>query len=444
MTRAVVTLGIVIAITYAVRTFAPGAEALSPGVTLAIGFLLIAAIQSGHIAGRLRLPHLSGFILAGLICGPEVLGLISARSLASLALVKGVSVGLIALLAGCELNLKRLRPRLRAVATYGGVALVCAGVLLFALFFFVTSVLPVTKELGAVERMTIALVCANVLCAFSPPVVIGIITEAGAAGSLSDLWISIAVLADLVIVVTFSMTNAIARIVFPREESAAHLQELLLHVFGSIGAGLIVGIILVWYVRVVGRRVGLFVFMLLFVVAEAGSTVHLNPLLAGLAAGLFLENVTPIGGAYIAEASEPAVMPIYAIFFAVIGAEVRLGAFMHVAPFAVAAALTRACGLFGGTRLAGRFLHAERKEMLLVPYGMLPQAGIALALATLVLTSFAPWGPVIGTVLLGSIVVNEMIGPVLLRVAVDRSGEASAREDLTLTKHADEEETALF
>src|SRR5581483_7317184 len=116
-------------------------------------------------------------------------------------------------------------------------------------------------------------------------------------------------------------------IVFPLEESPAHLQELLIHVFGSIGAGLLAGLALVWYVRAVGTRVGLFVFLLLFVIAQAGTVAGLSPLLVGLAAGLFLENVTPIGGTAITESSQSVTLPVYALFFAVIGAEVQLRAF---------------------------------------------------------------------------------------------------------------------
>src|SRR5581483_315151 len=133
------------AITYSLRTFAPaGTETLSPGITLAAGFLLVAALQSSHIFARLNLPHLTGYIVLGLICGPQVLGLLSPRAVESLGVVQSVSVELIALLAGCELNLRRLRPRLRAIATYAGISLLFEAVLLWFLFVVIASILPVT------------------------------------------------------------------------------------------------------------------------------------------------------------------------------------------------------------------------------------------------------------------------------------------------------------
>lgn len=426
MTRAVTTLVVVFAITYSVRSFTPpGAESLSPGVTLSAGFLLIAAIQAGRIFDRVRLPHLTGFIIAGLICGPEVLGVITGRALNSLALIKGVSVGLIALLAGCELNFKRLRPRMREIGAYTIATLLITFALLFALFFAITGRLSATAGMSATERATIALLCANVLCAFSPPVVIAIISEARASGKLSELWISIAVINNLLIVVSFSLTNSISRGVFPGEESTAQLTVLLTNIFGSIAAGTALGLLFAWYARAVASRVGLFVFLLLFVVAEAGTAIDLNPLLVGLTAGLFLENVSPIGGRTIIEAAAPVAMPVYAIFFAVIGAEVHLHAFLSVASFAIFAALTRAAGIYAGTLLSTAFVRGSSRERHLLPFGMLPQAGIAMAVATIVISSLQPWGTVVGPLLIGTIVVNELFGPVLMRIAVARSGEAA-------------------
>jgi Kef-type K+ transport system membrane component KefB len=240
------------------------------------------------------------------------------------------------------------------------------------------------------------------------------------------LWIAIAVINNLAIVISFSLLSAIAARVFP-QESPAVIHALLVNIFGSIAVGILLALLLASYIRAIGARVGLFVFMLLFVIAEAGTVVHLNTLLVGLAAGLFLENFSEVGGARITNESEPVTMPVYAIFFAVVGAEIHLHAFIEVAMLAIFAAVIRAAALYLGTALAGSFLRAPRRERLLLPLGMLPQAGIALAVATIVLTSFGPWGTVVGTLLLGSIVVNEMTGPILLGIGIAKSGEADSQ-----------------
>jgi Kef-type K+ transport system membrane component KefB len=238
----------------------------------------------------------------------------------------------------------------------------------------------------------------------------------------------VVVIADLVIVVSFSLTSAFAHAVFPAAAKGVGFEALVPHIFGSIFIGALLGLLLAIYVRLVGVRSGLFMFAMLFIIAEAGRPLHLNPLLVGLAAGLFLENLTPIGGEQIVKEARPVTLATFAIFFAVIGAEVQLRAFLHVAPFALAAAAARAVGIYGGTLIAARHGRLDPVLTRNVPFGLLPHAGVAIALAVLVLNDFQPWGQVLGTVLLGSIVVNQMIGPVLFRIALQRAGEIPSEE----------------
>lgn len=429
MIRALFVLLFAWAITYAARSFVPSEATVGgSGAALAFGFLLIASIQFGKISDALRIPHLTGYIFCGLFFGPEVLNLISERMLEDLSLIEGTAVGLIAFLAGCELNLRALRPRLRAILSTAFFTMLSSAILLFALFYWVTFQLPVTAGFTEMERAAVALLCANVLVAYSPAVVIGIISETGSRGPLTQLWISVVVIADLLIVVSFSLTSAFGHAVFPAAGKGLGFEALVPHIFGSILIGALLGLLLAIYVRMVGVRSGLFMFAMLFIIAEAGRPLHINPLLVGLAAGLFLENLTPIGGAQIVKEARPVTLATFAIFFAVIGAEVQLRAFFHVAPFALAAAVARALGIYAGTLIARRHGRLEPVLSRNVPYGLLPQAGVAIALAVLMLNDFQPWGQVLGTVLLGSIVVNQMIGPVLLRIALQRAGEIPKEE----------------
>lgn len=428
VTRAMLMLLGVTAIAYAARSFLPfGATVTGSGAALALGFLIVAAIQMSHAADAVRFPHLTGYLLCGFLFGPSVFGIVTEAMIADLALVKGTAVGLIALLAGCELNFRHLRPRLRAISAISIATVALNFILLTTAFFWVASTVPVTAGFGVLGRLAVAVICANVVAAFSPAVVIGVITETEAKGPLSELCMSIVVVADLAIVVIYSLTSTLARSVFPEARQAGGITVLAAHIFGSIGVGIAFGIILALYIRRVGSRTGLLVFALLFIAAEAGRVLHLDPLMVGLTAGLFLENVSPVSGEQVTKATEVIALPTFAIFFAVVGAELHLRAFLHVAPFAVVAALVRATGLFIGTKIGVIIAGVDRDVGRLVPFGLLPQAGVAIALAVLVLNDFPPWGRVLGTILLGSIVVNELIGPVLFRFALAKAGEIRHR-----------------
>jgi Kef-type K+ transport system membrane component KefB len=422
ITRALLMIGTVAALTYATRSFVPhGATITGSGAALAFGFLLVAAVQAAYICDALRIPRLTGYIVCGLAFGPELLGLVSAKMLPDLALVKGTAVGLIAFLAGCELNYRRLRPRLRAIGIVALVTMIGAVVLLFAFFYGITFHLPITADFTTPMRLAVALLCANILAAFSPAVVVAILSETRASGPLSEMSLSIVVLADFVIVISYALSSTIAHAIFPDSAGGGGMGVLVPHIFGSMVAGVIVGAVLAAYASRVESRGGVFTFAVLFVAAEAGAALHLNPLLVGLAAGLFLENVTPKQGERLLHDAESIALPTFAIFFAVVGAELQLRAFLHVAPIALAAAALRAIGIYAGAFLTRRHLGDITHTL---PLGLLSQAGVAIALASLLFLEFPGWGQVLGTVVLGTIVVNQLIGPVLFRAALIRSGEA--------------------
>jgi Kef-type K+ transport system membrane component KefB len=438
MIRALFLLALVAGLSFAARSFVPEGAPGSGSTALAFGFLLLAAIQAGHIFHRLHLPHLTGFLLTGLLFGPEVLGLLSHEMVGDLTLVKKVAVGMIALSAGCELNLVALRPRLRVVGRITVLGLVLAGALLWGFLFVISEQLEFAAGMTEPQRAIVALIGANVLVALSPAVVIGIVSETSAAGPLTELGLSLVVLADLVVVITFTFSESIARIVFPGLAGDGGVGSLATHILGSLGIGAGLGMVLAVFVQRVGRKLGLFVFGALFVIAEAGSAVHIDPLLVGLAAGLFLENVSSVSGALVAEETKSASLPTLAVFFAVVGAEIHLHAFREVAAFAIGCAVLRAIGLWTGARLAARGTGLEPDLARRIPFGMFPQAGVAIALALLVGQKFAPWGAALSTLLLSTIMVNELIGPILWRHALVRAGEVGRRDSshLAAAPHA--------
>ena len=436
MTRALLTIAGLVALTYSTRSFVPaGATITGSGAALAFGFLLIVSMQAAHLCDLAKMPRLTGYILVGILFGPPLVGLLSQRMISDLGLVKGTAVGLIAFLAGCELNLRRLRPRLRTIGIAAATTMAGAALMLFALFYGITFLLPVTAELSTLERMMVAMIAANVLAAYSPAVVVAILSETRASGPLSEAALSIVVLADLAIVVTYALSSTVAHMVFPAGVQVSALGLLVPHILGSIAAGAVAGGMLAMYVSRFGSRSGIVTFALLFIAAEAGAALHLNPLLIGLSAGLLLENLTAIGGERLSHAAQGVALPTFAIFFAVVGAEVQMGAFLHTAPFAIAAAAARGAGLGAGALLAARLAGFDRLFARRLTVALLPQAGVAIALVALLLADFRPWGAVAGTIVLGTIIVNQLVGPVLFRNAVVAAGEAGTTPQADLLSH---------
>ena len=87
-------------------------------VLIYLGAFGIVAVASGQIAGafqRLKLPLITGFLVIGLISGPELLGLIDEQAVSRLSFLNDIALAFIAFAVGSELYIKELRSRMRSI-----------------------------------------------------------------------------------------------------------------------------------------------------------------------------------------------------------------------------------------------------------------------------------------------------------------------------------------
>jgi Kef-type K+ transport system membrane component KefB len=431
MIRAVFLLGICVLLMSAARSFLPNTETtlVGSGAALAFGFALLSALQSGTIFSGLRLPKLTGYLVFGVLAGPTVSDFLTERMVGDLKTINNVAIGLIALSAGSELNFKVLKPRLRAISAICLCSVTLAMVLLTLAIFAFSVFLPFMKEMSLRDRLVISLVMGVVLSALSPTVTLALTSELGTQGPITETILGVVIVADLAIVFGFASVNALAHSLLggggPAE--APGWSAVTVHIFGSILVGIGLGIVLFVYIKRVKVRIALFVFGVCFAVAEAGAKLNLDPLLICLTSGMFIENLTDIGGAELVKGMESAAMPVFAVFFAVAGAGLHMDIFVKVAPVAIVLALVRAGSLYFGSRVGMKIGNVPEDQRKILHYGMYSQSGVAIGLSTLVARSFPVWGVGASACLFGAVMLNELVGPVLFRSALLRSGEAGKK-----------------
>ena len=283
---------VIFGIVVGVQRVAPVGAASS--VALPFGFSLIAAYLLGGAAEFVRLPRLSGYLLFGLLCGPYLLNLITASMARDLQLVNGLAIALIALIAGIEINIQRLRARARAIAVVGAVTLGVMYVVIGLLLFIAWPWLPIAPAAGGLQRLSIVLVLTAITASFSPTVIIAVVAESRARGPLSELVIATAVLADLALILIFTLIMQLARtLAGGAAEGGSLLVHLSWEIFGSLAFGGLVGGLFALYLRWVGRELTLVLLALCVVLSQVARLWHLEPLLASLAAGLVIENIAP-------------------------------------------------------------------------------------------------------------------------------------------------------
>ncbi len=434
MSRVVIVASLA-ALLLAARSFVPVETTDTHVATtaLAFGFVLLSSFFAGRSVEPLRLPRVTGYLLMGILVGPHVLNLVTAPMVEMLRLIEGVAICLIALTAGGELSLRRIRPLARTVAAMMVWAVLGTAVALGIALVALRPLLPFMAPLSIGQSVAVALVLAVALAAQSPAVVLALVTETESDGPLTRTMLAMVVLSDLVIVVLYAITSSIARVVLGKvTDPGAVVLGIAWEIFGSIGIGVVVGVLLSVYLRKVRAGTPLFVLLTCVVIAEIGRRVHLDPMLVALTAGVFLENVTEVEASKLIKRIEAASLPVYVIFFAVAGAMLDLPALWTVALPAAILAVVRGVAMWGGSVTSGRMTGAPPEVGRHTWTGLLPQAGLAVALAVLLERTFPRLGPPAAVLILGVVALNQIVTPVLTRWALVRSGEAGARREVEL------------
>jgi Kef-type K+ transport system membrane component KefB len=259
----------------------------------------------------------------------------------------------------------------------------------------------------------------------SPAVTMALFTEVGAEGPVSRTVLGVVVVADLLVVVLFAVVSSFAKSVMGgATDVAGTALHLSWELFGSLVVGALVGVVLSIYLRKVREGRALFVLLLCVVMSEVGGRVGLDPLLVALSAGLFIENVTEIEASELVHDIEAASLPVYVVFFGLAGAMLDLAIFAAVAVPALIVVLTRAAGMWFGARTGARWVGAPPDVQKWTFVGLLPQAGLALALALLIPEVFPDFGRAAAALIVGIVGINELVMPAVLRWGLVRIGEA--------------------
>ncbi len=416
---------------HAARSFAPDTAigGGAAGTALACGYLLLSAFLMGSIFKSLRLPRLTGYLATGILMGPRVFDLVSQPMVSNLQIFNGVATALIALTAGTEIDIRTMKPLLKTISWLTVIA-VGGNILLISLAaFLLRSQLPFLHGLTIVQTAAFCTVLGVTMVAQSPAVVVALQSEMQSDGPLTRTVLGVVVLSDLLVIVLFAVVSSVAKSILGSETDALHTAGALAwEVFGSIGIGTLVGVVLAVYLRFVKGSSALFVLATAFLVAEIGQRIELDPLLVALSGGVLIRNLTRQGKRLLEEI-EISSLPVYVVFFAVAGATVHIRELLVVGIPAIILVLTRAAGFIGLGRAATSVAHEESPTVTkFVGLGLLPQAGLALALALLLVKTFPTLGAEASALVFGSVAINELVAPVIYRFALVKSGEAGQQQ----------------
>jgi Kef-type K+ transport system membrane component KefB len=395
---------------------------------LTFGFLILGAYTVGEIAASIRLPKIVGYLIAGVIFGPSLLNVVTVDGGQKLTGVSQLAIALIAFLAGSELRWSEVRDNWRKLLRLMSAELGVTFVVLTLLLYGIASTFDIIPEPTQPRVIAFAILFASIAIVHSPAVTMALLSETRAEGKVARTTLGVVLLADVAVVLLFSITLSIARWLVPTTGMSTNVLLVIWEIAGAFLVGGLIGLGVAAYMRFVGRELMLFAVLVAFFGLEITRALHVELLLALIVAGFVVENVSS-QGEQMRHAMERSAAPVFVVFFALAGAKIELQSVIPLLPFVIPIALARALSIRVGMSLGARWSGVSEEERRYTWLGLVSQAGVAIGLATIVAQAYPQLGAQLRGMLLALIAVNETVGPVLFRRALANAGEIRDRSD---------------
>ncbi len=427
--RRLLVIGVALGLMWALQAAQDSAEG-SVGMALAaIGFVVLASFTVGDLLSGIGLPRITGYIVSGIVLGPEIVGVLTEPVVAKMGVFNTLALGLIALSAGLEIETGAMRRVMRTMLAMTAAKVVLLPVVVGGgLYLTHVYLLPLPVD-GTAEAILLIAIIAVLGIGTSPSITLAMVNDTKARGRLTDIALGLAALKDVVVVIALAVTIAIGSDVISPERSigvAPVVIHMLNHLGLSIALGAGVGVLLILYVKYVHRELLLGAVVAVLLTAEVSAYFEFELLLVLIAAGFVVRNFSKQEH-HLAPALQRISLPVFVVFFTTAGAKVDLGATTSVLPFAGGAAVARALVYYVSARFGvwvGREGSAVRKNAW---YGLIPQAGVTLGLVLLASHQVPELREQILRIGLAIVAINLLVGPVLLGLALARAGEIPGR-----------------
>ena len=395
-----------------------------------LGILILCGYAGGRAAHALNLPRITGYILAGMLLSPSTTGILGAGVLENdLSLITDIALGIIAFSIGGTLEFGKLRKLGKTIIIITFVQAFAVALLVSASVIFLFPYLPGAGIEPGSALVAVGILLGAICAATAPAAVLGVVHEYKAKGPMTTVLLGVITLDDGITLVLFSMAAGIAGSLGGKGVSLvqAGLVEPGKEILVALLIGSVAGLLLKLMVPVIRRRKALLGLTLgtIFLTSGIALTLHTSSLLACMMLGLFLVNTMNQPEPWF-EVIEKIEEPLFAMFFVLAGAHLKIGALAAAGTLTAVIITMRTVGKLGGSYLGGVISAAPIVVKKYLPLGLLPQAGVSigLVLAAKEYVGDLSAARIMVNAILASVIINELISPILVKKALIKSGEA--------------------
>lgn len=393
-------------------------------IILKISIVLAAGLLGGKLANRLKLPNVTGYIIAGLFLGSSFFKLLSEQELAQLDIVSEMALAFIAFSIGSELVYSELRKVGKKIMIITIFEALGAVLLVFVAMFFLFG-----------QPLSFSLVLASMSAATAPAATLLVMRQYRAYGPLTKTIIPVVALDDVLGIVAFGIAIPIARLTM--NDAALSVGQSILHILWEIFGSLLIGGILGLGLTLIGTKLkARDDFQVTALVAiglgmGCAKVMGLSPLLVNMMVGLMLVNLSPQHEKAF-NAINDFVPPFYVLFFALAGAGLDLSVLKAVGMIGMAYVFARGIGKALGAFVGAVSTKAEKVVSRYLGLALLPQGGVSIGLSILVRQQLPEFAKEITTIIMFSVLIYEITGPIFAKIAIQKAGEINGMDRVEL------------
>ncbi|KYH34175.1 sodium/hydrogen exchanger family protein [Clostridium tepidiprofundi DSM 19306] len=381
------------------------------------GMILISGLIMGKLVSYIKLPEVTGYLLAGVLIGPSILGIVPVEAAEKLNVISEMALGLIAYSIGSEFNFSHMKK-------------IGKGILLITVLESLSAVILVDLAMIFIfkEKLFFSISLGAIAAATAPAATLMVIRQYKAKGPLVNTLLPIVAMDDAVGIIIFGISMAITKSLVSVDVKLP-MGKMILLPFGEIFLAFVVGICIGIILSIVANRANgedqLLTIALAVIFAAIGLSVELNisALLVCMCIGATVTNVVP-NNKRLLSIVDRFTPPVFAVFFTLAGIELNISILKDVGIIGIAYMLLRVLGKMLGASLGAKIINSPKTVQKYLGFTLIPQAGVAIGLAMIAETELpSPYGAKIRTIILSATVIYELIGPLMTKIAVFRAGE---------------------
>ena len=413
-------------------------------VSIALG----AGLLMSRVVKPLGLPSVTGYLVAGILIGPYVIGALgfdgigftSVENVKEYQIISDSALGFIAFAIGNEFRLSQLK-QIGKTATFIGIfqaliATLLVDAVLIGLHFVFPDKLP----------LSMAIILGAIAAATAPAATLMVVRQYKAKGKLTDLLLPIVAIDDAVGLIIFAVSFGIAKAI---EHGQFNIVSIIVEPLVEIAASLLLGFVMGLLFSVFERffssnskRLCLSVTCVLFTVALSmikfeigGIHVGFSTLLVCMMLGTVFCNICDFS-AEIMEKTDKWTVPLFVLFFVMSGAELELSVFTDIVIIGIGAAyiIARSFGKYIGAYGSAKLMKCDEKTTKYLGITLLPQAGVALGMSVTAM-ELGEVGQLVRNIVLFSVLIYELVGPVLTKIALTKAGNIEPKPHEKHRKH---------